>query len=134
MSGIVVDCSVAAAWLLGENDAADPLIATGVAAGLHVPALWHLEMANVLLMALKRKRITTAEARQAEHLIQALPVVTDNTRPDIGKLLAIGREFGLTAYDAAYLELALRLGLTLFTFDTALARAARKAGVPLAGD
>lgn len=134
MSGIVVDCSVAAAWLLGENDDADPLIAAGAAEGLHVPALWHLEMANVVLTALKRKRLTAAEARQAEHLVQALPVVTDTTAPNIGKLIALGREYHLTAYDAAYLELALRQRLPLATFDTDLARAARKAGVPLTGD
>ena len=129
MSGIVIDCSVAAAWLLGEDDAAESLIASGASDGFHVPALWHLELANVLLVALRRKRLTVAEAREAERLAMALPVVTDQTQPVLGNLFALGREYGLTAYDAAYLELALRRHLPLATFDTALARAARKAGV-----
>lgn len=134
MSGIVVDCSVAAAWLLGEDDAAEALIIAGAVGGIHVPALWHLELANVLLVALKRERLTAAEAREAERLAAALPVITDPAQPDLGTLFALGREYGLTAYDAAYLELALRLRLPLATFDAALVRAARKAGALIAGD
>ncbi|MBI4984409.1 MAG: type II toxin-antitoxin system VapC family toxin [Rhodocyclales bacterium] len=134
MSGVVIDCSVAAAWLLGEDDAAESLIAAGAEGGIHVPALWHLELANVLLVALKRKRLTAAEARTAERLAAALPVATDSAPPPLGILFALGREYDLTAYDAAYLELALRLDLPLATFDAALARAARKAGATIAGD
>lgn len=134
MSGIVVDCSVSAAWLLGEDDAAERLIAANAEGGIHVPALWHLELANVLLVALKRKRLTAAEAREAERLAMVLPVVTDPAQPTLSTLFALGREYGLTAYDAAYLELALRLGLPLATLDAALARAARKAGAAIAGD
>lgn len=129
MSGLILDCSVTAAWLLGEDDRADTLIATGAQGGLHVPALWHYELANVLLLALKRKRLTAAEVREAQHLAATLPVVTDAAQPDSATLFALGRDYGLTAYDAAYLELALRLHLPLATFDTDLAKAAHKAGV-----
>ncbi len=128
MSGIVVDCSVTAAWLLGEDDT-DAAWSPPDGRELNVPALWIAEMANVILLAQRRKRLTAAEARAAEHLAATLPVVVDPAPPSLGTLCGLGRDFGLTAYDASYLELALRRGLTMMSFDKALLRAARKAGV-----
>lgn len=128
MSALVVDCSVTAAWLLAEDDRAERLVAAHVAAGLHAPAQWQLEMANMLLTALRRKRLDAARVNEALRLVNQLPVQVEAATPALDTAFSLGRQYGLTAYDAAYLELALRRHLPLATFDEPLAKAARKAG------
>lgn len=95
-----------------------------------VPANWPAEMANVLLMAERRGRTRPGDAEAALDAIGRLPI-----RIDIGatssRLLRAARASRLSAYDAAYLELALREGVPLATFDRQLAAAARKSGVEL---
>ncbi len=98
-----------------------------------VPAIWPLEVANVLLIAERHRRLTEAQTTHFAELLQALPILveaSDMTRA-LGLVLAIGRAHGLSAYDAAYLELAARLALPLATQDTRLRRAAIEAGVTI---
>ncbi len=132
MSPIVVDCSVTAAWCLedGTSPAAERVLERVIREGALVPALWAFEMSNVLVVAERRGRITAADAERAVELLGRLPIALDP--PHAGTLArcrAVGREYGLTAYDAGYLDLALRRGLELATFDAELAAAARRAGV-----
>jgi predicted nucleic acid-binding protein len=84
-------------------------------------------------MAERRKRATQADMTEALHAVLSLPIEIDRdtTRRVAGETTGLARQHGLTVYDAAYLELAMRLGATLATSDAALARAARKAGVGL---
>lgn len=135
MSACVLDCSAALSWILpGEGDmAADALLDTVAEAGASVPALWPFEVANVLLMAERRGRITPAERRQALSLLGDLQIHVDPQSPARAwtETLALAQAHRLTAYDASYLELAVRQGLPLASRDTELRSAALACGVPL---
>jgi predicted nucleic acid-binding protein len=98
-----------------------------------VPAIWPLEVGNVLLSGERAHRLTQADTARFLQVLQALPIIVDTqTSPRaFGPVLALGRENGLSAYDAAYLELAMREGLALATLDESLRTAAGRAGVPL---
>ena len=98
-----------------------------------VPDIWILEMVNGLLVGERRGRLTPADvalvsAELAELAIDSSEVTLDQA---LGPVLELARAHGLTAYDAAYLELAMREGLPLATQDAALQAAARRVGVAL---
>ncbi|HET6804445.1 MAG TPA: type II toxin-antitoxin system VapC family toxin [Frateuria sp.] len=135
MSVCVLDASFVFPWLFEDEatPAADAMLALVGARGAVVPTLWHTEIANGLGIAERRNRITEAEVREAIGLLDALPLVADETRPAqvFDTLLHLMRTHRLTAYDATYLELALRRGLPLATSDGALRRAAQASGVEL---
>ena len=97
-----------------------------------VPSLWFLEVANGLLVAQRRKRVTAPERMLALKRLStlALTVDEDNARDVFGRTSALAEQFGLPVYDAAYLELALRRNLPLGTRDRALRSAARRSGIP----
>ena len=133
MSGIVVDASVAMAWGFpdeGSEYAAAVLLRLERETML-VPALFALEVANALVMGERRKRLRQAEIQRFVDLLEGLSMVQDVQPRGVmmTAVLAIAREHGLSAYDAAYLELAIRAGAPLATLDKALRTAARKAGV-----
>ena len=98
-----------------------------------VPAIWPLEIANVLLVAERRRRLSRGETTRLLELLGALPIsVQDATFANVASdVLALGREHALSSYDAAYLDLAARTGLPLATRDAALVSACARAGVPL---
>ncbi len=136
MSAFVLDSSVALAWCFRSErtPATAALLGQAAASGAWVPGLWHLEAANVLLGALRRQRIGAADLQEALTLLGDLLIHTDEltaTRA-MRETLALAQAHGLTTYDAAYLELAIRRRLPLATLDTALQHAARSCGVPLA--
>jgi predicted nucleic acid-binding protein len=98
-----------------------------------VPALWFLEVSNALLSGERKGRLTHSETAEALQVLCRLPVQVDD-RSGMGyahDIMAVARQHSLTAYDATYLELAIRLSLPLATFDRHLQSAARKAGVRL---
>jgi len=130
---IVIDASIAAAWLLPEkdSDAAEAVIAT-LSGRSPVPSLFWHETRNILLMAERRGRIVAGEAAQAMGRLRRLPFEDAGAGSD-GAVLALATTHGLTAYDAAYLALAQERGLPLATLDQRLAGAARQEGVPLLG-
>lgn len=132
---IVADISVVLSWFFEEKQTPQALrilrrIDTN---GLLVPPLWWYELENGLLMGERRSRKTEAESTHFLTLVKALPIRTDEAPgPHVcDRVLAIGRQCRLTAYDAAYLELAVREGGTLASFDKGLRRAAHQLGVPL---
>jgi predicted nucleic acid-binding protein len=100
---------------------------------LWVPSLWWCEVANALILAERRKRLTEADGIQLKELYGMLPIKTDTIiGPEaIERLRTLAREYKLSAYDAMYLELALRKGLGLATLDRNLRSATEKAGVTL---
>lgn len=134
----VLDCSVAISWCLVDenNDYANAILAIMPDCEAFVPGIWSLEIANVLLGAERRNRMTQEQSSEAIGLLQSLliQVDTDTDANALGATLALGRQEGLASYDAAYLELALRLGLPLATLDTRLAEAARRCGLELVVD
>ena len=135
MTGFVLDVSVTMAWHL-EDEATpalwallDRLLEEGVA----VPGLWPLEVANVLAMGERRGRSTPAKMAAFVEQLARLPVEVDDESAEraLRETLAIARREALTAYDACYLELALRRGLPLATSDRGMRQAAHQLGVPL---
>lgn len=130
---VVVDSSMALTWCFEDEASAqsDAIFERVRDDGAVVPALWHLELANVLLQAEKRGRIALGDVATRLKLISELPITTDHETPMRAwrEVIALARTENLTAYDAAYLELAIRRGLPLSTRDTALIAAARRAGV-----
>jgi predicted nucleic acid-binding protein len=98
-----------------------------------VPALWSFEVANVLAVNEKRQRLTKAASSEFLQMLSGLDIRIDRSFPAVdGKvLLPLVWRYGLTAYDAAYLELAIRKGLPLATFDKEMIAAAPLEGVQL---
>ena len=137
MIHFVLDASVALSWCFEDeaNTYADrilDLLAHGAEA--QAPAIWPLEVYNSLLTAERRKRITAAESANWLNKITALKISIGsplNFR-EAGDILSIAREYGLSMYDASYVELARRAALPLATIDRKLDAAARKSGIPTA--
>ena len=129
----VVDASLTLSWCFEdeattETEAILDRLAEDTAV---VPALWELEVANVLLLGERRKRLTEAQSARFMTLLQQLPILVDAARVDMTSVLAAGRRHGLTAYDAAYLVLAEHEGLPLATSDAKLRAAAETVGVQI---
>lgn len=132
----VLDSSIALAWALPDETShqADQFLSRISEKNiLWVPALWWFEIANALLMAQRRSRITEADRTRLTELYRALPIHTDATLDanTIFRLQAIAIQYDLSAYDAAYLELAQRKGIGLATLDRRLRSASQKAGVKI---
>ena len=133
MIHFVLDCSVAISWCLvdEDNDYANEVLALMPDAEAFVPGIFTLEIANTLLVAERRNRMTSTQTASAINLIQSMPIEIDaqTSAMALEATLTLGREQGLASYDAAYLELAIRLGLPLVTLDTRLAEAATHCSV-----
>jgi len=129
----VLDCSVAMSWVFPDEatESTDQLRESLVDGRAFVPALWPIEVANVLLVAARRRRIDRTEWPRIARNLEALPLVIDpgSTSRNWGEVLDVARTHRLSAYDAMYLELAIRMQLPLATLDRALAAAGRAAGV-----
>ena len=134
MAEFVLDGSLALAWCF--NDEADPCVdavaARFPATRATVPAIWPLEIANVVLMGELRRRSTEGQTAKWLGYHSCFPIfVEDGTSERAwGEVLRLARAHRLSAYDGAYLELALRRGLPLATLDEKLNAAALAAGVP----
>lgn len=131
----VLDGSITLAWLFhDEKDPyADAIVGKLPRLEMLVPRLWHLEIANVLLVGERRGRCTQADVTTWLSFLSGLPVVVDrDTKARAwSDTIPLGRQYGLSAYDAAYLELALREGVPLATLDARLEAAATAAGVAI---
>lgn len=129
----VLDASITFAWCF-EDEATpetDAILETLADGDAIVPRIWPLEVANVLLVAERRDRISESVSARFINLLGQLPIAVDPTPSVMGELLAMGRSRGLSAYDASYLLLAERTGLPLATADKKLLEAAQAAGVEL---
>lgn len=133
---LVLDASAALAWVFERANRAEAERARAVLARLDdlrpiVPTLWHVEVLNGLVTAQRRRVLSVSKAINFLSRLDRLPIETDAASLSERKpqIFALAREHGLSAYDATYLDLALRLGAALFTFDGKLARAQMKAGV-----
>ena len=130
-TSFVVDASVSAAWFLSD-EATDYTRAALQATTTHavwVPTLWLPEMANLLRSAQRRRRITAAQRIELAAAASALRLQVCREPVTLQTLDALAAEHALSAYDACYLDLALRRNLPLATLDSALVEAMDKAGV-----
>ena len=133
-ASFVVNASVGFSWVY-QNQATpetDKLLGE-VAAGSTavVPAFWFLEVANILLMAQRRGKLTVALKKTALTTLENLNLIVDDEgqRAAFHKTSDLAEKHGLTIYDAAYLEVALRRKIPISTRDEALKRAAKQCGV-----
>ena len=136
----MVDASVALAWCFPDesSDYADAVLVALEGRTILVPAIWGLEIANAVLAGERSKRLRQPEIRRFVTLLESLSLVQDvqPVSDHMSNVLPMAREYGLSAYDAAYLELSIRHGAPLATLDGKLQKAARKAGIEVfaAGD
>lgn len=127
----VLDNSVVTAWYF-ENQAtaySDGVLKLMAGDVAHVPSLWPLEFSNILRKAISGKNITEARAREIIAQNDRWTILVDTAAPKPGDILSLSLAYGLSSYDAAYLDLAIRLHLPIAAKDGALRSAAVAAGV-----
>lgn len=136
MAGFIPDASVTLPWRF--EDEATPWtesLLERIKQGEHVfvPAHWPLEVLNTLLIAERRARVTAEQIRDFVEDLALLPIHIEPARSPAAwpPLLTLAKQHRLTAYDAAYLELAQHSGLPLATLDHDLQKAARATNVAL---
>ena len=135
MKRVVVDASVALAWCFPDETSnyADSILVALEGQEILAPAIWALEIANAVLVGERSKRLRPPEIRRFTTLLENLSLVLD-VQPVggyVSNILPLAREYSLSAYDAAYLELAKRHGVPLATLDGKLQKAAGRAGVKI---
>jgi predicted nucleic acid-binding protein len=138
---LVLDASMALAWHLRRQDSDESVLAQSALQevarqGAIVPGLCYSEIGNGLLMG-ERRHLTDADQIAAFQMdLAQLSISLDSASPSttLSKVLSLARSWGLTSYDATYLELVLRTKWPLATFDRRLAEAVRKAGGRVFGD
>jgi predicted nucleic acid-binding protein len=132
VSDFVLDASVALGWAVddpepdGAREIRESFLSGRIAI---VPSLWVLEIANGLVQAERRGQLDLAEVERARDLSNYIEVHTDSPRAGFREIQEIARRHHISAYDAAYLFLALQQRLPLATLDGSLTVAARKSGV-----
>ena len=137
MSNFVLDATVTMAWCF--PDEVTPLSEaildrlSNLTDTASVPALWLYEVINVTELAVRKGRISEQKAQEFLNIIAGMPIgIESPTRNQVlNTVRGLASRYRLTGYDAAYLELAIRLKLPIATFDVALANAAHIAGVEL---
>ena len=134
---LVIDSSATLAWVYSEEttEAIAEVLARMIERGAWVPALWRLEVANVLQMNVRRGRHDAAfrDAALADLAVLPINIDAETDRQAWGVTLRLAERHKLTLYDAAYLELAQRRGMPLATLDQELRDAASAEGVILLG-
>lgn len=132
---LVIDASMTLSWCFADEMTPYTQSVLEALRGSYaeVPALWLIEIRNVLLMNERRGRVTVQGSKEFLNALSVLDIRFDFGEPSLAddEVLALARRHRLTAYDAAYLELAKRKGLLLATFDKELIKAAPLEGVTL---
>lgn len=135
MTGIVVDASVALAWCFPDeaSEYADGVLVALKGQAVIVPAVWAIEITNALLVGERRKRVKPPDVRRFVELLGGLTIIErpQTVAAAVSNVLPLAREYGLSAYDAAYLDVAVRQGAPLATLDSALQKAGRAAGIEI---
>ena len=134
MNYLVLDASTAMGWMV---DTPPPRIALRAFRLLQsgtigvIPELWYHEVSNALITAERRGRASAQLVSSHVSDIERLAAFLEVSPTTPSGLIAAARQSGLTAYDAAYFELALRRNLPLATLDDTMRAAAQKAGIEL---
>ncbi len=131
MKRFALDCSMTMSWCFEDESTpySDSVLAALVEGAAIVPPIWSLEVANVLIVGERKKRLVPAQSLRFVELLQSLPITLDADVRPLGELLGLAREQGLSSYDASYLDLAVRTGLPLASLDGDLLEAADRYGV-----
>lgn len=131
----VLDASVTLSWCFGDEGTVhtSALLDRLVSDKALVPAIWSLEVGNTLLSAHKRQRISYADIAEFLEMLRNIHIEVDADAANraFHEVFSLAYSEGLTTYDAAYLELAMRLGLPLATKDKQLCAVASRLGIEL---
>jgi len=131
----VVDNSVVMTWCFADetNQYADQILDRLEVSNGFVPSIWPLEVCNVLLVAERKMRIGEADSIRFISLLADLPIIVDQEPPErmFKEIFALAQKHKLSSYDASYLDLAMRKGLPIATFDKNLVAAANRSKVPV---
>ncbi|MBN1868864.1 type II toxin-antitoxin system VapC family toxin [Candidatus Sumerlaeota bacterium] len=135
MTRFVIDNSVVMTWCFEDEDSAyaEAVLESLEADQAVVPSVWPLELGDVLLVAERKDRLSQAEVARFLALVGALPISVEQESAErmLREIVALARDLRLTAYDASYLDLAMRSGLPIATQDASLLKAAKKCRVPV---
>jgi len=135
LNGIVVDASVALAWCFPDeaSEYADGVLVALEGRTVIVPAVWALEISNAMLVAERRKRVKQQDVRRCVELLGGLTIFehSQTVADTVSHVLPLARAHHLSAYDAAYLDVAIRQAAPLATLDSGLRKAGRSAGVTI---
>ncbi len=128
-----MDASVALAWCFPDeaSEYADAVLVALEGRTVIVPAVWALEITNAVLVAERRKRMKQQDVRRFVELLGGLTIIehSQTVADTVSHVLLLAREYNLSAYDAAYLDVAVQQGAPLATQDSALQKAGRSAGL-----
>jgi len=131
----ILDASVTLAWFFSDEatPATNKLLDRLLINTAFVPSIWSLEVGNILVAAERRKKVTYANVVQFLDHLEKLNIHIDSETASLGfhDILALAHSEGLTTYDAAYLELAMRKGLSIASKDKLLCKAAKNLGVDI---
>jgi predicted nucleic acid-binding protein len=135
MQDFVIDNSVVMSWCFKDETSkyTDAMLDYLEQAKAYVPAIWPLEVSNVLLAAERRKRLSQSDSSRFISLLLELPIIVEPESPErmLSEILSLARDFKLSSYDASYLDLAMRKGLPIATADKNIIEAAKKSHVPI---
>ncbi|MFZ2631276.1 MAG: type II toxin-antitoxin system VapC family toxin [Desulfosalsimonadaceae bacterium] len=133
----VIDNSVVMAWCFGDEISpyADFILGSLKNTAAIVPSIWPLEVGNVLLVAERKKRLSEAASNKFIALLSDLPIIVEPEPPDrmIREIFSLARKSRLSTYDASYLDLAMKRGLSIATLDDRLIAAAKQNHVGVVG-
>ena len=135
MQDFVIDNSVVMSWCFQDETSkyTDAMLDHLEQATAYVPAIWPLEVSNVLLVAERRKRLSQSDSSRFISLLLELPIIVEPESPErmLSEILSLAREYKLSSYDASYLALAMRKGLPIATTDKNIIAAARRSRVSI---
>lgn len=131
----ILDCSITMAWCFEDEmtDYSESILDYLDHSLAIVPFLWPIEVANVLVLAERKKRISSAHSREFRKALDRLPIKIEisSSKNYLENLFNLAKESNLTAYDGAYLDLALEYKLPIATLDKDLRKAAVSHGIEL---
>lgn len=134
----VLDNSIVMAWCFEDesNETADDILESFEQSKAIVPAIWPLEVGNVLLVAERRGRLSEADSVRFLSMLSSLPIHSEpeTTQRALSHILFLARARQLSTYAASYLDLAMREGVPIATLDNNLRSAAKECQVEVVGD
>lgn len=134
-NAFVLDGSVTMVWGFEDEDDeyAAAILEKMPELQAHVPSLWSLEVANALIVGERRGRTTPADTARFLSILGTFPIAVDDETAARAwaDTMHLARAHNLSAYDASYLEVAIRHGLPLASLDGKLKAAAKAVGIPL---
>lgn len=130
----VVDNSVVISWCFEDEGGpyAEAVLGCLEDGEAFVPAIWPLEVGNVLIVAERKKRLSEASVVRFLELISGLPITVEQETPErmLREIISLARKQGISTYDASYLDLAMRLELPVATLGGSMRKAARRLKIP----